>query len=122
MSIVVDFAWFKPSVAQMKSWGTVAGVGYLSTDPSKNMTRAEVNSFADAGIKTILVWETTSDRVTTGGNAGGIADAQAARSQAAALGKPDWAPIFLACDEDIPDYDPGSTDPKAKLGPAAYYL
>lgn len=121
MSIVVDFAWSKPTVAQLQSWGAVAAGMYVSPDPTKNATPAIVKACAAAGIKTFLFWEAGAQDAAQG-YATGKAHATEAKAQAAALGKPGWAPVLAAVDYDLPDYAPSSTDPKAKLGPVAEYF
>jgi hypothetical protein len=50
VSIVVDFARTKPTVAQLKSWGAVACGMYVSHDPSKNATAALIRQYAPARI------------------------------------------------------------------------
>lgn len=121
MAIVVDFAWNKPAVSQVEAWGAAAVGMYLSRDPSKNATPQLVDAFAQAGIKTFLFFEDLADAPVRG-YPQGKADAELAVTQAAALGKPPWAPIVVACDFDIPDYAPSSADPHAKLGPVADYF
>ena len=119
--IVVDFAWSKPDVAQLKSWGAVAAGMYVSPDPSKNATPELVREYAAAGIRTFLFFEAGAGDAAQGYGTG-HAQALLAKSQAEALGKPAWAPILPGIDFDLPDYAPASTDPKAKLGPVAAYF
>jgi glycoside hydrolase-like protein len=121
VSIVVDFAWTKPTVAQLHSWGAVAVGMYVSRDPAKNATRALVEQYAEAGIKTFLFFEDAADGAARG-YAQGKADAELAKTQAAELGKPGWAPVLAGVDFDIPDYAPSSSDPEKKLGPVADYF
>lgn len=121
MAIVADFAWTKPTVAQLDSWGAVAVGMYCSHDASKNATPELVRTYASAGIKTFLFFEDAAGN-PLGGASQGEADAAFAREQAAALGKPDWAPIVASVDIDLPDYAPKSSDPMAKLGPAGEYF
>jgi hypothetical protein len=120
MAIVADFAWAKPTVAQLDSWGVVACGMYVSRDPGKNATAELVRQYASAGIKTFLFFEDAADGAL-GGEVQGRADAQLGKEQAAALGKPPWAPILPSADFDIKDYAPSSSDPVAKLGPVADY-
>lgn len=52
--VVLDFAWARPTVAQLRSWGAVAVAQYVGQDTTgKNMTATDVNTHAAAGIKTI---------------------------------------------------------------------
>jgi len=120
-SIVVDFAWVKPTVAQLKSWNAVAAGMYLSHDPSKNATAPLIKAYAAAGVKSFLFFEDAAGNAARG-YAQGRADAMFAHASANSLGMPVWAPIIATVDFDVPDYAPGSDDPKAKLGPAGEYL
>jgi hypothetical protein len=121
VSIVVDFAWTKPSAAQLRSWGAVAAGMYVSHDASKSASAAVVKAYAAAGIKSFVFFEDTASR-SAAGYAAGVADAKFAAHTAAGYGMPSWAPVIVAVDFDVPDYAPGSSDPKAKLGPAGEYL
>ncbi|MBB5897284.1 hypothetical protein BJ998_008543 [Kutzneria kofuensis] len=89
-----------------------------------NLTAAEAADLRAAGVAVALVWErkllNQPDRATEG-RAAGVADARAAVAQADACGLAGW-PIYMAIDFDIPDYAPGSSDPRAKLGPCGEYL
>ena len=120
-AIVVDFAWHKPTVAQLQSWGAVAAGMYISHDPGKNATAPLIKSYAAAGIKTFLFYEDTAAQAVNG-HPQGVTDAVFALAQANALGMPAWAPIIAAIDFDVPDYSPVLSDPAAKLGPVGAYL
>ena len=120
-AIVVDFAWHKPSAAQLKSWGAVAAGMYVSHDPAKNATAPLIKSYAAAGIKSFLFYEDTAAQAVNG-HPQGTADAAFALAQANALGMPAWAPLIAAIDFDVPDYSPVLDDPAAKLGPVGQYL
>jgi hypothetical protein len=52
----------------------------------------------------------------------GNKDGRLAGEQLTALGAPEGMAVYFAVDFDIADYAPSSTDPKAKLGPAADYF
>jgi hypothetical protein len=121
MSIVIDQAWTKASVQQLKSWDAVAAGMYVSHDPSKNATAPLIKAYAAAGIKTLLFFEDSAANALNG-YAQGRADAAFALAQANALGMPSWAPVIATVDSDIRDYAPSSSDPKLKLGPAGEYL
>ncbi|NUP48055.1 MAG: DUF1906 domain-containing protein [Catenulispora sp.] len=100
MSLIgVDIAWDRPTVAAIQGVGAHFVARYLSTDPSKNITAAEVTAYRAAGIGTVVVWETTTGRATAG-YAAGQADAQAAEQQRKAVGLPGDMPIHFAVDED----------------------
>src|ERR1700746_1954910 len=120
-SIVLDFAWSKPSVSQLTS-ANVAAVGmYVSHDSSKNANLSLVNTYAKAGIKSFLFFEDTANRAA-GGYAAGQADAAFAYPLAYSYGMPKWAPLVPAADYDFPDAAPTSADPMAKLGPVGQYF
>jgi hypothetical protein len=121
LPVVVDFAWTKPSPAQLHAWGAAAVGMYLSRDPAKDATPQLVDAYAAAGIKTFLFFEDAATAAARGA-AQGRADAELAKAKAAALGKPAWAPVLAAVDFDIPDYAPHSANPAEKLGPAADYF
>lgn len=99
MSIVIDIAWDRPTVAQIQATGAVGVMRYFSTDSSKNLTAAEVAAYHAAGLGTGDVWETTTGRATQG-YAAGAADARAAEAQRAADGLPADQTIYFAVDED----------------------
>src|SRR5215469_10077181 len=121
MSIVIDQAWAKATTAQLKQWGAVAAGMYLSRDPSKNATAPLIKAYAAAGVKSFLFFEDAAGNAARG-YAQGRADAMFAHASANALGMPVWAPIIATLDFDIPDYAPGSDDPKLKLGQPGEYL
>ena len=93
----VDYAWAHPAPAAVKADGYGFVLRYLSTDPAKNLTPAEVKGLHDAGLSVGVVWETAAQRALDG-EAAGQADAHAAEAQADALGYPAGCPIFYAVD------------------------
>jgi hypothetical protein len=113
--IVLDIAWERPTVAEILAVGNVVGViRYASTDPTKNLTAAEVAAYHAAGIGTAMVWETTTGRATQGYQAG-VDDAGLAMAQRQADGLPDDEPIYAAVDTDtdwpsVADYFRGFHD------------
>lgn len=94
-----DYAWQHPAPQALKDAGFTFACRYLSTDPSKNLTRAEAEALASLGIWCVANWETTSTRADTGGYAGGQADAQQALAEATAAGMPAGRPIYFSVDE-----------------------
>lgn len=95
----VDYPWSHPSPAAIAQAGAEFAMRYLSTDQSKNLTAAEANALAAAGVWSGVVWETTAGRALAG-QAAGADDARAAAQQAAACGMPDSRPIYFAVDTD----------------------
>lgn len=67
----------------------------------------------------MLVWESTAERITAG-SAAGLADAQAAITQARACGLTDPVVVYFACDYDAPETDQPAIN--AYLDAAAGYL
>lgn len=99
----VDYAWGGPiSGAYLQAQGYRFAARYLSPDPSKNLTRAELHDHSRHGIASVAVWEATADRAAQGA-AAGRQDAVAAHAELLALGAP-TAPVYFAVD--FPDPDP----------------
>jgi hypothetical protein len=91
----IDYAWQHPSLPG----GCSFVLRYLSNDPSKNLTRGEADSLRSQGQDIGVVWETTTNEVD-GGHDAGVAAAQKAEAQAAAAGMPAGSPIYFAVDYD----------------------
>lgn len=108
--LVIDYAWQKPNPAAIKAAKVSGVIRYLSHDPSKDVTKAEVAALHKAGLSVRLVFETTATRATAGLLAG-IADRREAEKRAAALGYPKNCPIFYAVDCDV---DPAKVLPYFK--------
>lgn len=98
-TLAVDYSFARPSLATIRSQGFVAVGRYLGNSSSKLITDAEAKQIRAHGLGLWLVWETTAVRATAG-HAAGVADAKAARAQAAKVGYPTNAPIFFAVDFD----------------------
>ena len=99
MTLLLDYAWAKPSPAAIKAAGYSGVMRYLSTDATKNLSKSEAAGLLAAGLSIGLVWETTAIRAGQG-FAAGAADAVTAEAQAAALGYPSTAVLFYAVDYD----------------------
>jgi len=99
VSTGVDYAWSHPSPAALHAAGVTFACRYLSTDKSKSLTLTEAKALAAAGISSVVVWETTANRML-GGKAAGVADAKDAAAQATACGMPASRPIYFAADWD----------------------
>jgi hypothetical protein len=100
MSFGVDYAWGRPGASALKNLGAEFAGRYLSHDTTgKNLSRAEADELAAAGIRVFVVWEDAADRALAGRTAG-IADALEASLQAQACGMPGDRPIYFAVDFD----------------------
>lgn len=130
--MIVDYSTIRPPVAVLKAAGITAVGRYIGWDSEpgfssigKNLTRAEADQLAAAGIAVFVAFEYAADAMTKGA-AQGKADGQLASRQLAALGAPRGVTVYFAADFDIPDYAPALNDipahAAAKLGPAAAYL
>lgn len=98
----VDYAFGFPGadVIQNNGYGFVGR--YLSNNAAKNLSAHEVSELQNAGIKIIVVWETTENRTLAGFDAG-VTDAHIAQIQSSALGIPQDRPIYFAVDTDASD-------------------
>lgn len=96
----IDFAWTRPSAANAKAAGYLFGLGYLSTDSTKNLTAQVIADYHGQGLGVGAVWETTV-HAAEGGAAGGVRDAEAAYGQAHALGFPAGTCVYFAVDEQV---------------------
>jgi len=95
----IDFAWGKPDPAAVKAAGYTFVIGYISRDPTKDLTRDQALAYQAQGLGVLLVWEWTSGRALAGADAG-IADAKEAVGKAQGRGYPDDVPILFADDTD----------------------
>jgi hypothetical protein len=98
----VDYAWSRPDPAGLYAAGKRFASRYLSYDRTgKNLTLAEAEQLAAAGIAVVANWEwQTGD--AKGGYDTGRKYAQEAVRLAAACGMPNGRPIYFSV-----DYDPG---------------
>jgi hypothetical protein len=93
----VDFAWGRVPYDALRRAGVHFAIGYVSHDPSKDLSAGETHELHKRGIATALVFETTSGRALAG-NEAGRADGRVAKARAAALGL--TGPIYFAVDFD----------------------
>lgn len=93
----IDFAWRRVKARAARKIGARFAASYLSTDASKNWTRAMIRAYHAAGLGTVCVWETAATRALAR-YAAGRADARAALRQEQALGVPASRPIYFAVD------------------------
>lgn len=96
----LDFAWDKPTAAQIKAAGYSFVCRYLSYDNTgKNLTKAEALSYQKAGIHVVSNWE-YSTTAALNGRSQGIADATEANRQHLACGGGASDPIYFSADWD----------------------
>lgn len=119
--MIVDYSFARPTPASLHSAGVTGVIRYISHDQAKYASVPELAALHSTGIATALVFEDAAERAATGATQG-KADGEFAAAHAVALGLPAGRPVYAGVDFDIPDYAPGSTDAKAKLGPVAGYL
>lgn len=98
-TLLVDFAWSKPTAAAMKAAGYSGVLGYISHDPGKDLTAAQAKAYRKAGHLVGFVFESTADRAK-GGKAAGVQDCAFAEAEAAKRGYPEGCVIFYAVDFD----------------------
>ena len=108
----IDFGWRAVSAQSARKKGAGFAASYLSTDRSKNWTRAMINAYHAMGRGTVCVWETTARRALAG-YAAGRTDALAALRQEQALGLPPQLPVYFAVDFD---------ETLSQAGPVASYF
>ena len=104
-TLLVDYAFSRPSVAQIKAVGAVGVMRYLTrnTGDLKVLTRGEAYAYRADGLMIGVVFEDGAGRALLG-EAAGMADAEFATAQALAIGVPTSCPIFYAVDvETTPD-------------------
>lgn len=97
--VVIDLAWDRPPIADIKATSAIGVLRYLSTDPTKNWTPQMVRDYLAAGLLLGEVWETSAGRALQGYQAG-VDDAHAAAAQRAADGLPTGMPVYFAVDTD----------------------
>lgn len=96
----IDYAWAHPNPQAIKDAGFDFVVRYYSRDPSKNLSRAEADALAAAGLWIVGNWEHGAQDAL-GGYAAGVANARLARSLADACGQPVARPIYESDDWDV---------------------
>jgi hypothetical protein len=94
-----DFTNSAASVSGFQAAGVKFVCRYLSGGTYKDLAVGEAARWAAAGIKVVVVWETTATRAL-GGHAAGVYDAQKANAELNARGKA-GAPIYFAVDFDV---------------------
>jgi hypothetical protein len=105
----VDYSFARPAPATTRAQGYSFVVRYLSHDSGKSIDAAEARATAGAGLDIVLNWEDTA-QAALGGYGQGVADAQAAAAQAAAIGTPAGRPIYFSIDFDASAAQQGALD------------
>ena len=97
----LDFAWSRPSVADILAGGYSFVCRYLSYDTTgKNLTKAEADSYRAAGIDVCSNWEYATG-APLNGHAQGVSDATEGQRQHLACGGDPAAPIYFSVDFDV---------------------
>lgn len=99
----LDYSWARPDLGCLYSKGARFVMRYGSRDPSKNLSKGELNAILAAGMSCGVFWQEGKDQMTRG-YSGGQQDARDAKALFDGLGLP-GIPVYFAC-----DYDPPSGD------------
>lgn len=121
MAKVADSSYAQVSATELAQQGYTGHIRYLSHEPAKNMSPAQIQDLHSLDLGAGLVWETTAARARAGYQAGAD-DAVEANRQADRLTWPVDRPIFYAVDVDLPpqplqyvaDYFAGVRDHSAR--------
>src|SRR6478752_34154 len=110
----LNYADGRPSGTVLKDAGVTFVVRHLSdggtAQPQKRLTPEESNDLGANGIPIVSLWESYSNRMREGYQAG-LADARAAQDWHLHCSGPDDAPIYFSCSYDEPESDqPGVND------------
>lgn len=97
----IDYSWGRPDLDLVRQAGYSFIVRYLSFDRTgKNLTRAEAEQAANAGLELVLNWQNKRGDYRGGGPVGRI-HGRAARLQADLIGaRRHSPPIYVSIDED----------------------
>jgi hypothetical protein len=102
-----DYSFARPSASSLQSQGFSFVARYLSHTPSKDISKAEADALIANGIDVVLNWEASGTAVLDGYNQG-VADAQAAKAEALAVGQPADRPIYFSIDFDASAAEQGT--------------
>jgi hypothetical protein len=106
-----DYSWDHPDLdCLIRDHGLGFIVRYGSRDPSKNLTRAELDAALSRGLKVCVVWQEGKTQMTRG-YGGGQADALDADAFVNSLGLY-GIPVYFACDQ---DFEAASPDAKTAI-------
>ena len=106
-----DYSWDHPDLGCMKnSHGIEFIARYASRDPTKNLTRAELDSALGKGLSVVIIWQEGKTQMTRG-YGGGQADALDADAFVNSLGLY-GIPVIFSCDQ---DYEAASSSTKTAI-------
>jgi Rv2525c-like, glycoside hydrolase-like domain len=94
-----DASWSPPDPQCMKNAGYAFACRYSSSDPTKNLSKAELDKLMSLGMSVCIVHQDGKTQ-TSRGYSGGQADARAADSFANGLGLT-GIPLYFSCDQDF---------------------
>jgi Domain of unknown function (DUF1906) len=97
-----DYSWDRPDLSCLYNNGARFVVRYGSRDPSKNLTKSELDAILAAGMSVAVVWQEGKTQMLRG-YGGGVTDAKDAVALFNALGLV-GIPIHFACDDDVTGY------------------
>lgn len=99
----LDYSFARPDLGAVRAEGVVGVIRYLAPDDDANRGKVlfppERDLILGHGLDLVLNWEWYSARALEG-NPAGVADGQAARAQAEALGYPHGCAVFFSVDCD----------------------
>ena len=105
-----DYSWEHPDLACLKNQDARFIVRYGSRDPSKNLTKAELDLALSYGLSVAVVWQEGKTQMLRG-YGGGQTDARDADAFVNGLGLA-GIPVYFACDQ---DYEPCSAADKSAI-------
>jgi len=105
-----DYSWDHPDLNCIWGQGGRFIVRYGSRDPTKNLTKGELDSALSKGFKVCVVWQEGKTQMLRG-YSGGQTDGRDADNFVKGLGL-GGIPIYFSCDQ---DYEPLSSADKTKI-------
>lgn len=105
-----DYSWDHPDLNCIWSQDGRFIVRYGSRDPSKNLTKSELDSALSKGFKVCVVWQEGKTQMERG-YSGGQTDARDADNFVKGLGL-GGIPIYFSCDQ---DYEAASSSAKSQI-------
>lgn len=101
MTFGIDMAWGRPGVTAIRNLGASFICRYVSHDTTgKNLDPTEAQTYSNAGLNMVLVWEQGATDMRLGANQG-AADAHDAAGLAHSVGMPGDRPLYFAADWDV---------------------